>query len=379
MSSSQRFEQLDSLRGLAALTVIFGHLTNIFRVDHGPYAPIGAWLDRLDFTPLYLLFSAHEAVVLFFVLSGFVLYLPFRQGRALPYNVYVIRRVCRIYLPFIAAVLVALIVHAMTYQGTLPAFGRWLNDPGQHISAVTVAGHVGMIGVYDTTAIIPVIWSLVHEMRVSLYYPALAGFVAKRTTWLLIGAALACFALGLALHAAVYMTTRHAVDVTDTVKYTGCFIIGALLAKQQTRVVSWLQRVGRFGRAFVILAAVMTYGGAHLLPGKVKLIAGDVVVTVGAALLVALSLASPSWQRVLTRPVALWLGRVSYSTYLLHAIVILGVFHAGHARLPAWALVVASVMLTLAVSEIFHRWVEVPSMALGRRWSKQVMPSTAGD
>lgn len=58
---TQRFAYLDSMRGIAALMVLFGHFILWRYVDY----PIAK--------SLYLLFNAHDAVSFFFVLSGFVL------------------------------------------------------------------------------------------------------------------------------------------------------------------------------------------------------------------------------------------------------------------------------------------------------------------
>jgi len=70
---NDRFEQLDSLRGLAALSVVVNHFLNILPgiFDN----PNDFWF--LKYTPLHLFWAGHEAVIFFFVLSGFVLSLQF--------------------------------------------------------------------------------------------------------------------------------------------------------------------------------------------------------------------------------------------------------------------------------------------------------------
>ena len=76
---SVRLTELDSLRGLAALSVVFAHYLHVF--------PVGGEVDRMAHvatrTPLYLAYAGHEAVILFFLLSGFVLALPFLGGTTL--------------------------------------------------------------------------------------------------------------------------------------------------------------------------------------------------------------------------------------------------------------------------------------------------------
>jgi peptidoglycan/LPS O-acetylase OafA/YrhL len=64
-----RYRQLDSLRGLAALTVFFGHFL-------GLKATILSY-PIVNSTPLITLFNGNAAVMFFFFLSGFVLSLPY--------------------------------------------------------------------------------------------------------------------------------------------------------------------------------------------------------------------------------------------------------------------------------------------------------------
>lgn len=68
-----RFDELDSLRGIAATVVVVAHFTGIF-LPGAVFAKDGhyAW-ERLVSTPMHLLTSGHAAVGLFFILSGFVL------------------------------------------------------------------------------------------------------------------------------------------------------------------------------------------------------------------------------------------------------------------------------------------------------------------
>src|SRR5699024_6525476 len=89
----RRYEEIDSLRGIAALTVIIAHGLAIFSLPS----------NLLDVTPLYFFWSAHEAVIFFFVLSGFVLTLPFLKKK-IHYGNYIVKRILRIYIPYLIAI-----------------------------------------------------------------------------------------------------------------------------------------------------------------------------------------------------------------------------------------------------------------------------------
>lgn len=59
---------LDLFRGVAALMVCFGHIRNAFWVDYGDIQ-VKAWWH----VPAYLVTGfGHQAVIIFFVLSGFL-------------------------------------------------------------------------------------------------------------------------------------------------------------------------------------------------------------------------------------------------------------------------------------------------------------------
>src|SRR5260370_27650821 len=91
-SHPRRFYGLDSLRGVAALTFVFHHFSRICSPS------VVHFIDR---TPLRLLAAGHQAVSLFFLLSGFVLTLPYKKNGRLNYGPFLLKRICRIYLPYL--------------------------------------------------------------------------------------------------------------------------------------------------------------------------------------------------------------------------------------------------------------------------------------
>ncbi|MEH7307563.1 acyltransferase family protein, partial [Neobacillus drentensis] len=147
-----RITQLDSIRGLAALSVIFGHILLIL-------PPIPFVLAN---SPLRIFWAGHEAVVLFFILSGFVLSLPFIKNKKVNYTQFFIRRIFRIYAPYIIAILMALILKNMFFTGTNENIG-WANK--FWTSAPDILNHVFLVTDFNTYGLDPVIWSLIHELR----------------------------------------------------------------------------------------------------------------------------------------------------------------------------------------------------------------------
>lgn len=71
-----RIGQLDSIRGIAAFCVLFSHLYSVLK---GVLPTTISFLFTL--TPFKLFIAGHSAVILFFVLSGFVLSIPILEKR----------------------------------------------------------------------------------------------------------------------------------------------------------------------------------------------------------------------------------------------------------------------------------------------------------
>jgi peptidoglycan/LPS O-acetylase OafA/YrhL len=170
-----RLHELDSLRGLAAICVVFTHFHDMW----SPYSlanlpPHDLW-KLLVLSPFY---TGHEAVILFFLLSGLVLSLPYLRGKQQSYLPFVARRIVRIYGPYLAAILLAIagaaIWHNHAYHGEWAAH-LWSTP----VSLKLVTEHIAFLGVYDWHQFDFAIWSLVHELRISIVFPLLFLLVSR--------------------------------------------------------------------------------------------------------------------------------------------------------------------------------------------------------
>ena len=93
---------------------------------------------------------------------------------------------------------------------------------------------------------------------------------------------------------------------------------------------------------------------------------------IGAAILILVSAYDLVAIQVLTTPIFIYLGKISYSLYLLHAVILLAMLHAfyGVIRLPV--LLLLSIGVTFIVSDLAYRFVEKPAINISRRspqWS----------
>lgn len=102
-----KLEKLDALRGFAALYVVVHHAM-----------PRGTMLGHLDVSGLFRL--GQEAVILFFLLSGFVVNFSHVRGRDKSFQTYIIKRGLRIYVPLIAVFLLGWGVQSLRSGATQP-------------------------------------------------------------------------------------------------------------------------------------------------------------------------------------------------------------------------------------------------------------------
>jgi peptidoglycan/LPS O-acetylase OafA/YrhL len=153
--------------------------------------------------------------------------------------------------------------------------------------------------------------------------------------------------------------------VISTGTYIYFFMVGIALATERARIEEQLKRVPR-----PALAALWVLGlaGLAIAPGDTSHVTtlpnGFLLLLNGiaAALLLALSTGSS----FLLGRVPLFLGRISYSLYLTHVIVILAITHALAGRLPIQASIAMAVPLSILVADLSQRYIEAPSQRLGK-------------
>ena len=220
-----RYLEIDSLRGLAALAVVLYHFHMMWKTDAPSVSP-SPFLRSLSSlaAPVGL-----EAVILFFVLSGFVLSLPAVSGKPQRYLTFVVRRVFRIYVPYLAALAVS-VAGAFWLHGPVTHSGWFNKSWSEPVNWHLVGQHLLFLGVYDRSQFENPIWSLIHEMRISLVFPFLCAAVLRlRNRWGLVSA------LGLTVAAILLERKPFLVDSfqADSAHYAAFFILGILVARNR--------------------------------------------------------------------------------------------------------------------------------------------------
>ncbi|MGN7797617.1 acyltransferase family protein [Leifsonia sp. 22587] len=388
MSEAQvaRYRSLDGLRGVASFVVLGYHALLIvpavsaLYVAHANPALLSPewWLYA---TPLRLLFAGHEAVLVFFVLSGFVLTLPFlsRPPTGRSTLAYYGRRIVRLYLPVWASLVVALALALAVPRQPGPT---WLGS--HHAPTVGTLWHDAIL-VLGTSNLNSPLWSLTWEVWFSLLMPLMYLVIrfarADRWWWaaipvLIAVSALSRFAVVRQLLPAAWLTD-------DLLQYLPVFAIGMIVAFNRDGVSSAAASV-RHWWPVVAAALLLTVAPSIAAPNGSYGVRQSVVYAaslIGVTVILCLAFASPARRPLETRPVQ-WAGTRSFSIYLVHEPILVAVALLVGASGWWWVPIAAlTIPVILVVAELFYRLVERPSIALsrtvGRALSARPVPAAA--
>src|SRR5699024_2288260 len=131
------------------------------------------------------------------------------------------------------------------------------------------------------------------------------------------------------------------------------------------------------GRTRVLLGVLtlLLYanGGAllHLFDLK-TMMPYDWPLMIAAALLLITAAAEPGLRRMLETRACLYLGKISYSLYLFHPLVLLAMLHLFAGKLPLGWLLLLTFAACFVVSDIAYRLFEQPALHLSRKAADQI-------
>ena len=353
-----RIRSLDSLRGLAALVVVLYHFSLVVPGVHPRLQAI--W-------PLRIVLAGPTAVFLFFVLSGFVLYLSLQRHDRDDWPTFAARRLARLYPPVAAAVLLSAALYVLVAPGPLPALGAWLTayswtePPGPGL----IAGHLLLFDGDRFHTLDNPMWSLVVEVRLSLLFPLIAAGIRRWPLRTVIACVILSFGARHVLHGGHVLAS---VDPFFTLQFLDLFAIGAFMAHHAEAVSRVVSRLPGPLVAAVTLVMLCIQGRLF-----------EYAMYTSAVLLVAASFAYPALARFYGFRPFVWLGERSFSLYLVHLPLLLAIVHLLHGRMPIVVILAGAFPVCLLGAELFWLGVERPSMRLGRmvgrRLSRRPLPT----
>jgi peptidoglycan/LPS O-acetylase OafA/YrhL len=348
---SGQITELQSLRGVAAVTVMIGHCL----ISYGPSSLLMG---------LSCFFNGRAAVAVFFVLSGYVLTRSLQKSRFDGDAVlrFYVRRGFRLYPAiWVASALGLAYLFALHWQIPLDRAGPLIQHafrPDRFDTFHIVTSIAGM-----TTFIIPQLWTIFIEIVASIAMPGIAFVALYRRPWF------AC-ALGLALLVSFtipntyYHVTLYLVD----------FVVGAGLA-----IPGLATRLFRNAPARLLVGiGLVTLAGTRFLPLDYWSPAANLLELAVATLIIGTLTGANERVYLFQSRFLRFLGDISYGIYLLHFAVLCTIVKlftllqwASGVRVDIYVLAILVTCVTSTVTILLawlsYVYVEVPGIELGRR------------
>ncbi len=377
VSTTSRLTSLDGLRGLASVVVVLHHLYLVAapvltRQGGSGFNSAYWWLSN---TPLKLLTAGTEAVLVFFVLSGLVVTLPALNRASFSWTGFFTGRIVRLYLPVWVSLAIGTgLVWFLPRDGSMVTQGAWIDTSNATSTDwQTLLSEASLARAsYDINN---VLWSLRWEMAFSVLLPLFVAIaILIRRYW------------AIALGFSVALTIWGSLIGIDALRYLPVFFIGTLMAVRLESITTWARQLrykpGARARdiTLVTVALLLIVIGWLTRPFVPSDTIGYAVLAqlpvVGATGLVLAAIAVPSLRRALDMAAFQWLGRISFSLYLVHIPILATLsFVLGDGN---WAIVaLLTIPLSLLSAWAFHRTIERPVHRLARKTSKGVAAKVA--
>jgi len=374
-----RFASLEGLRGLMAWWVVFAHIAILTGIN--------------GLTPGFLgpLYRATIAVNVFIMLSGFVItHLQLSAART-SYGIYLVRRAFRLWPAYLVGLIPFLIVPALysypfvklpwhtEHASVVAAFESVESNLLPHVALHLTMTHGivpnEVLDHADSSLLSPA-WSLSLEWQFYLIAPVLIALMLRSFRW-----AIAVFVGSAIVTAAFNLQTVFTWDFRSFLLSSLVFFAVGILSRIYIRELaallrSWPSILVQF--AAVVVALVFVDGLTDFTLGRelaIWLIALHAVAYEidstprgrGANWIGKVSSAAMSWGPLRH------LGRISYSTYILHITVIcawfwlLGRGDTGLSQGTAIVIGITSIVPIYGISLLSYRFVERPFMRYGNR------------
>ncbi len=376
----KHFDELDSLRGIAALSVVIDHFIMIFpNIALDTYDTGINPVNVIKYSPLHVFWAGTEAVVLFFLLSGLVLSLPFINGKTQTYPSFMTKRFFRIYPAYICAVLLGMVMRSLLYHGKINELSSWFNSVWTNpFSFHALLDHVLLIVSFPNGNFVPVLWSLVHEMRISILFPLLMIMIIKFNSKQNI-------IIGLILSLSGFILTilfNISNDYVLSLQFIIMFITGALIAKHMSYLVERYSSLPRAIKFIIFIFGICLYTfkwNLHYIPVNksvlflkmYNVLSLDFIkywaMTVGASIFIIASLSAGTFSRILRQGIPRYLGKISYSLYLFHSIVLMSFIHILYGIISIWAILLIAFVVSLILATISYYFIEKPFIGLGKK------------
>lgn len=354
-ANQERFAFIHLLRGLAALLVVWSHLSGFWLLSNGSSSLLQEYWQQLIVVPFHVFQNGgHLGVILFFLISGYIItHTALREDRWS----FTVKRTLRIFPPLIFATVVTWVFFQVAHATETTLIGvnggglwHWLS------ATVLLDGFIpGGVRALDVT------WTLVIELYFYIFSFAVINLTKRaplRSVWYMT-----------AMWVALILASRFFGFLSingDLAVYVGFLILGRIIyLAQQRRIKTFDALVVGALVALIFLLSMETMSPGFLLtPGGWSGV--EPLATYAYALIIFLAMMRLAPKRAI-QPFGL-LGDISYSLYLLHIPVGITVLNLlASTGVPNSFNILIAIGASLIAAWLSYRFVEVPFQRLARQ------------
>jgi peptidoglycan/LPS O-acetylase OafA/YrhL len=373
--SSRRIPQLDGIRGIAILLVIWFHYV-IWPLTHGASPGM---MGRIVARTGMLTWSG---VDLFFVLSGFLIGGILIDARESPnyFRTFYIRRVFRILPIYLALVVPYLLVWSLSHDRTF--LSNVFGVPMPWYSYLTFTQNFWLAHHSGDSVFLNLTWSLAVEEQFYLLLPTIIRLVPKRSLLMVsVGLALLSVAVrvGMYLHYGPEWGTAAYVLIYTRADALMLGVICAVLLrdrrwKELLVKETWVVRAGVVSFGIGVLVLTYRRWGMGTLP---MCTLGFTCMALFYASILMLTMVSPKGlvSRICQARWLMWTGTIAYGLYLLHGFAAVWTFRTLRGTGPQMAnwgdgiTAIVALGAALAISRLSWTYFESKLVRLGHRFT----------
>lgn len=314
-SSGDFIAEIDGLRFVALAGVLTVHIyANYLRL-----VPAGELLGTFQKHGLIdtALSTAGRGVELFFIISGFILALPFVMhylygGRDVPLGKYFKRRITRLEPPYIVVMVMFFLLRAIPIH---PAFAVEKGTPNLFGSLLASLGYIHNIVYSHNSYVNGVAWSLEVEVQFYILAPLFAWVILTRSLHSRIAVyAFVFFAAPTLQHLMEvywdYPVESSRKSILGTVQF---FMMGFVLAELHAA-----KTICRLSGFVSIPLGILLFSAMFLIPIRESFFGSRILFLAVATVFYWLVLSPGFWQRLFRSTPLVLIGGMCYTVYLLH-------------------------------------------------------------
>lgn len=373
-----RIEYLDSLRGLASISVVISHFVLAYRLD--------LEFKLINYSPFHFFYDGFAAVTFFFVLSGYVLTLSMKNKVEVDLKSFYLKRIFRIMPAYIFVLFVSLLFYSFfSVIHTIPDSSSWINSfwdkPLDYKNFIRQI--VFILPLKGFAELVFQNWSLYVEMQFSFLIPFLF-FIYKKVN----------FIFFLVFNLVLYFFFNIPVFIFH-------FSLGIMLAMNQDYILTSFNKIRINYKIVLVFFIICMYTYRYTLPMYYYYLIREyspilsnndliwMISGFGSFLILLYCFVSIRLQKILNLQFFKFIGRISYAIYLTHLIVLIFIIpiliHSLNSigitnNYVIWILSLLCLLIITTISSYFlTTYIEAPIAKFGNNMIKKYMPQKNHD